>query len=102
MGRQSSSGGSDELPVHTVTVSAFYLDQFEVTKALWDDVKTWGAANGYTDLPAGRGQGSFHPVQDINWYAAVKWCNARSEKEGADAGVPYGRGPGDSVSHREY
>ena len=70
------------IPVHTVMVSAFYLDQFEVTKALWDDVKTWGAANGYTDLPAGRGQGSFHPVQDINWYAAVKWCNARSEKEG--------------------
>jgi formylglycine-generating enzyme required for sulfatase activity len=91
MGRQSSSGGpggpggpggANDLPVHTVMVSAFYLDQFEVTKALWDDVKTWGAANGYTDLPAGRGQGSFHPVQDINWYAAVKWCNARSEKEG--------------------
>ena len=82
MGRQSSSGGSDELPVHTVTVSAFYLDQFEVTRALWDDVKTWGAANGYTDLPAGSGQGSFHPVQDISWYGVVKWCNARSEKEG--------------------
>jgi len=23
-----------------------------------------------------------HPVQTINWYDAVKWCNARSEKEG--------------------
>ncbi len=82
MGRQSGSGGSDELPVHTVTLSAFYLDQFEVTKALWDDVQTWGASNGYTDLPAGGGQGAFHPVHMVDWYHMVKWCNARSEKEG--------------------
>ena len=82
MGRQSDSGDADELPVHTVTVSAFYLDQFEVTKALWDDVAAWGATNGYTDLPVGGGSGAFHPVRDVNWYAVVKWCNARSEKEG--------------------
>ena len=23
-----------------------------------------------------------NPVTDVNWYSAVKWCNARSEKEG--------------------
>ena len=23
-----------------------------------------------------------HPVHAINWYAVVKWCNARSQKEG--------------------
>ena len=34
MGRQLGSGYGDELPVHTVTVSAFYLDQFEVSKGL--------------------------------------------------------------------
>ena len=37
---------------------------------------------GYTDLPAGSGKGSTHPVQAVNWYAVVKWCNARSEREG--------------------
>ena len=68
--------------VHTVTVSAFYLDQFEVTKALWDDVKTYADANGYTFSNAGSGQGAFHPVHTVNWYDCVKWCNARSEKEG--------------------
>ena len=82
MGNQSSNGLPDELPVHTVEVSAFYLDQFDVTKALWDDVKTWGASKGFTDLPAGEGQSAFHPVNKVSWYAAVKWCNARSEKEG--------------------
>jgi formylglycine-generating enzyme required for sulfatase activity len=69
-------------PVHTVTVSAFYLDQFEVTKALWDDVKIYADANAYTFSNAGSGQGAFHPVHTVNWYDCVKWCNARSEKEG--------------------
>jgi len=77
-----NDGKADELPVHSVEISAFYIDKFEVTKALWDEVKTWGAANGYTDLPAGGGQGGIHPVQTVNWYAVVKWCNARSEMEG--------------------
>jgi len=82
MGRQSGSGGAEELPVHTVFVSAFYLDQFEVTKALWDDVKSYADTNGYGFDNAGSGQGAFHPVHTVNWYDMVKWCNARSEQEG--------------------
>ncbi|MDB4808999.1 formylglycine-generating enzyme family protein [Verrucomicrobiales bacterium] len=81
MGRQSGSGGADELPLHTVMVSAFYLDQFEVTKALWDEVKTYADAYGYTFSNSGSGVGD-HPVNRVNWYDCVKWCNARSEKEG--------------------
>jgi len=81
MGRQSGSGQGDELPVHTVTVSAFYLDQFEVTKALWDEVKTYADAYGYTFSNSGSGVGD-HPVNRVNWYDCVKWSNARSEKEG--------------------
>jgi formylglycine-generating enzyme required for sulfatase activity len=78
----ATGGAAHELPVHIVTVSDFYLDEFEVTKALWDEVRAWGTVNGYTDLPAGGGEGRFHPVHSVNWYAVVKWCNARSEMEG--------------------
>ena len=55
MGDQSSPlvGAADELPVHTVQVSAFYMGKYEVTKEEWDEVRTWGLANGYTDLPSG-------------------------------------------------
>ena len=28
------------------------------------------------------GKASNHPVQTIDWYDVVKWCNARSEMEG--------------------
>jgi formylglycine-generating enzyme required for sulfatase activity len=73
-------------PVHTVLVSAFYMAKFEVTKELWDEVRTWGATNGYTDLAPGNGsyasKGANHPVHSITWYDMVKWCNARSQKEG--------------------
>lgn len=84
MGDQSNPllGESDELPVHTVVLKAFHLAKFEVTKGLWDDVRAWGVNNGYTDLPVGGGKAANHPVHSINWFAMIKWCNARSEKEG--------------------
>jgi formylglycine-generating enzyme required for sulfatase activity len=77
-----SEGWSDELPLHTVYVSAFYMDRYEVTKALWDEVYQWAITHGYTFDNAGSGKAATHPVQSIDWYDCVKWCNARSEKEG--------------------
>jgi formylglycine-generating enzyme required for sulfatase activity len=74
--------GISDAPTHTVTVSAFYMAQNLVTKAEWDAVRTWGLANGYTDLVAGSGKASNHPVVYITWYQMVKWCNARSQQGG--------------------
>ena len=88
MGDQSNPlvGSSAELPVHSVYVSAFYMGKYEVTKEDWDTVRAWGLNNGYTDLSAGNGgyasKGANHPVHSITWYDMVKWCNARSQKEG--------------------
>ena len=77
-----AEGYSDELPLHTVYVSAFYMDKYLVTKSLWDTVYQWAIAHGYSFDYAGSGKASTHPVQTIDWYDCVKWCNARSEKEG--------------------
>ena len=63
----TGDGFSNELPVHTVYVSAFYMDRFEVTKQLWDDVRAWGLSNGYTDLPSGGAKGSTHPIYLVSW-----------------------------------
>jgi formylglycine-generating enzyme len=71
-----------ETPAHTVSVSLFYLDRYKVTKALWDEVYTWAIAHGYRFGGTGWGKGTNHPVSRVSWYDAVKWCNARSEKEG--------------------
>jgi sulfatase modifying factor 1 len=78
----SLDGDSMALPLHAVYVSAFYMDQYPVTKSLWDTVYQWAIAHGYTFDYAGSGKASTHPVQTIDWYDCVKWCNARSEQEG--------------------
>ncbi|OQA26855.1 MAG: Serine/threonine-protein kinase pkn1 [Verrucomicrobia bacterium ADurb.Bin345] len=76
------AASGDELPQHTVNVSAFYMDVYEVTKALWDEVKAFNGANGYTYSNTGLGKATNHPVHTVNWYDAVKWCNARSQRDG--------------------
>lgn len=77
-----SLDGDSWAPTRTVTLDAFYMGKYEVTKAEWDEVRTWGLSNGYTDLEAGSGKSSNHPVLAISWYDKVKWCNARSQKDG--------------------
>jgi formylglycine-generating enzyme required for sulfatase activity len=72
-------GGGD---AHTVNVSEFYMAQNLVTKAQWDTVRTWAISNGYSDLAAGAGKASNHPVQTVSWWDGVKYCNARSQQEG--------------------
>jgi formylglycine-generating enzyme required for sulfatase activity len=74
--------GINDAPVRQVTVSAFYMAQQETTKALWDEVRDWGGSRGYTDLRGGEGKASNHPVTTVSWFDIIKWCNARSEKEG--------------------
>ncbi len=79
-------GGTFTAGTTLVTISSFKIDKYEVTYKLWTAVRNWGLAHGYTDLPTG-GNGSSpvganNPVTEENWYDIVKWCNARSEKDG--------------------
>jgi formylglycine-generating enzyme required for sulfatase activity len=82
MGDTFSEGDSNELPTNTVHVSGFYMDKYEVTKALWDDVYNWAITHGYSFEYGAVGKATNHPAQSMTWYDAVKWCNARSEREG--------------------
>jgi len=83
MGDTFGDLGVDETPVHAVSVSGFYMDRMEVSKALWDIVAGWATNSGYAFAAnAGAGKAANHPVQRVTWYDAVKWCNARSEMAG--------------------
>ncbi len=73
---------SAEVPQHTVYVSAFYMDRYQVTHALWDEVKAWNGGNGYVYENPDWGKAITHPVETVNWRDCLKWCNARSQKEG--------------------
>jgi formylglycine-generating enzyme required for sulfatase activity len=66
-----------------VAVDLFYIGKTEVTWREWQTVRNWAVANGYTDLAdKGQGLGDDYPVTHVSWYDVVKWCNARSEREG--------------------
>jgi len=81
VGSGSDADITDAAPI-TVTVSAFYMDANLVSLGQWHSVYYWAKGNGYTDLDAGGGDGARNPVDDVNWYDCVKWCNARSQQAG--------------------
>jgi formylglycine-generating enzyme required for sulfatase activity len=52
---------------------------------LWNEIASWAAVHGYDIGPAeGDGKAAAHPVSTVTWYEAVKWANARSEREGLE------------------
>ena len=62
-------------------VGRFWVGKYEVQWGEWKEVREWAVKKGY-ELEEGSGGGEKYPVTDVNWYSVVKWCNARSEKEG--------------------
>jgi formylglycine-generating enzyme required for sulfatase activity len=75
-------GESDAIPTETVTVSAFYMDVNLVSYSQWQSVYYWATSHGYGFVNAGSGKAANHPVQTVDWYDVVKWCNARSQQAG--------------------
>jgi formylglycine-generating enzyme required for sulfatase activity len=68
-------------------VGDFSIGNTEVTWGEWKAVRDWAVVNGYADLAGVGGTypengGDNLPVVNVIWYDVVKWCNARSEKEG--------------------
>lgn len=80
--------GETELaePLHQVHLGAYEAERTHVTKAKWDEVRSWATNHGYSFDNRGWGKGPDHPVRTIDWYDCLKWCNARTEMEiGPDA-----------------
>jgi sulfatase modifying factor 1 len=73
---------SDAVPQHTVTVSAFYMDKYEVTSNLSAQVYAWATNKGYSFGTGCRGKAANHPVSSVDWHDAIAWCNARSQRDG--------------------
>ncbi|MCK4563989.1 MAG: SUMF1/EgtB/PvdO family nonheme iron enzyme [Verrucomicrobia bacterium] len=90
----TNSGTDPDAGAYSLTVDAFYMDKYEVTKAEWDRVFAWARSHGYGFDNGGKGKFQTHPVQTVNWYDCVKWCNARSKMDG--------RTPCYTVGHKTY
>ena len=75
----SADGYPDELPVHTVRITRpLYIGVYEVTFAQYDLFCHKSAAAVPPDSGWGRGR---MPVQPVDWYGAVAYCNWLSEQQ---------------------
>ena len=74
--------GNKDAIMHQVTITAYQIERNEVRFDLWLNVYHYAKLHGYTFDHDGSGKSTNHPVQKVNWYDVVKWCNARSQMEG--------------------
>jgi sulfatase modifying factor 1 len=56
-----------------VTLSSFYIGKYDVTQREWVDVMGSNPS---------QFKGDYLPVEMVNWYDCVEYCNQRSAKEG--------------------
>ena len=65
---------------HTVKLTAFYMGKYQITQAQYQAVM--GTNPSYFNAnPASEEIQSKRPVDTVNWYNAVEFCNRLSEKE---------------------
>ena len=59
------------------------VDPTEITNEKWDEVADWALANGYPGMSKSpNGANPQEPRTGVTYWEAIKWCNARSEKDG--------------------
>lgn len=94
MGATSEQGRdyySDEIPVHSVTLSDYYyIGKFEVTQGLWEEVM--GTTIHEQRIKAGYsstcGVGSDYPMYYVNWEEAQEFCKKLSQLTGKTYVLP--------------
>jgi len=69
-------GHSDNEFQHQVTVSSFYIGEYEVTQ------KEYKKIMGKNPSSFSSFNGDNLPVENVSWYDAIEYCNKRSQKEG--------------------
>ncbi|MFZ1073072.1 MAG: SUMF1/EgtB/PvdO family nonheme iron enzyme [Verrucomicrobiia bacterium] len=74
-------GEDDAIPTN-IYVSAFYMDTNLVSYSQWQTVYGYATNHGYNFDNAGAGKAANYPVETVDWYDGMKWCNARSQLAG--------------------
>ncbi|NEO72462.1 formylglycine-generating enzyme family protein [Moorena sp. SIO3H5] len=92
MGSPESEKDSEdyERPQHNVTLQPFFIGKYPVTQAQWNAIAS------ITDLKVERDldpepsdfQGENRPVENVNWYEAVEFCDRLSKLTGREYRLP--------------
>ena len=79
MGSEDSEAESDEQPIHTVTVSSFYIGKYEVTQREWEAVMGSNPSEF---------RGANRPVENVSWYDCNDFISKLNEKTGLEFRFP--------------
>lgn len=77
---QGDNIGYDELPIHDVQLSSFYIGETEVTQGLWESVMGVNLSSGIHDPNK--------PVQNITWTQCNEFIDALSNETGMQFSLP--------------
>ncbi len=102
MGSESPDAYSDEAPVHTVTVSDFYLSRYEITATQFAaflnergalSSRLIGLSKDCTLVREGdrfraRSGCEYHPANEVTWYGALEFCRWLERKTGRSCRLP--------------
>ena len=79
MGSNDSEAESDEMPVHNVTLSSYYMGETEVTQALWKAVMS--STPSYF-------KGDNLPVEQVSWNDCQEFIRKLNQKTGKNFRLP--------------
>ena len=71
----SDLGEADELPIHTVYLDSYWIDETEVTNAMYANCVTDGACAKPASVYYPDADYADHPVQDVKWDDANDYCS---------------------------
>ncbi|NEO42711.1 MAG: formylglycine-generating enzyme family protein [Moorea sp. SIO4A3] len=81
---------SRERPQHNVTLQAFFMGKYPVTQAQWNAIASMTDLKVKIDLDPdpSRFKGDNRPVENVNWYEAVEFCDRLSQLTGREYRLP--------------
>lgn len=79
-------GGSYHNGTFNIELDSFYIGQFEITQQQWREVTTKNPS---------KFKGGMLPVESVNWYDCLEFCNMLSRKEGL---TPCYSGSGENIT----
>ncbi len=77
--KTEEGSGDDERPQHQVTVQGFFMGKYPVTQAQWRAVANLPQIERKLKPDPSRFKGDNRPVEQVNWFDAVEYCQRLSQ-----------------------
>ena len=85
---QESDAGSNEYPVHSVTLSDYYIGETEVTQALWYAVMGQSPTSSGSQWESSYGLGDNYPAYYVSWQDCQTFISKLNELTGMSFRLP--------------